>query len=240
MRRLLSLAVFAGMLAILPGARGADLTGTWTGAFDFQGQSIPLTFHLTETGQAVTGSIEGLPTTPVDIHDGTIDGGKLSFWANTDYEGQTYKLVFTGELAADEISFTFGTDDGSWSSGLTARKSTEAAAASVPAASQDVTGTWQGSFDYQGTSMPMTLHLTSADGTVTGTVEGMTEGSPSKPLEIHDGRLQGNALTFWINTDYQGDTYKIVYQGTLANGKIQFDFGTDDGSWSSEMTATRQ
>lgn len=239
MKKIFAFAVLAGILALLPNVQAADpagsLTGTWTGSFDFQGQSVPLTLHLTEAGAAVTGNIEGLPTTPTDIHDGRIEDGKLSFWANTDYQGQTYKLLFTAQVAspADEISFTLATDDGSWSSGLTARKNT---AATAP----DVAGTWKGSFDFQGTNVPVTLHLASAGGAVTGTIEGMMEGAPEKALEIHDARLDGNALSFWIDTDYQGETYKIVYKGTLADGKIQFDFGTEDGSWNSEMTAARE
>lgn len=237
MRRLLSFAVVLGILATVPKAHGADLSGTWKGSFDFQGRGVPLTFHLSETGEAVTGSIEGLPTTPTDIHNGKIEGDKVSFWANSDYQGQTYKLEFTGQVstAADEISFTLATDDGSWSSGLTARKSTDADAA-LP----DVTGTWKGSFDFQGSPVPVTLHLASTGDAVTGTVEGMLEGSPEKPVDIHDGKLDGNTLTFWIDTQYQGETYKIVYKGTLTNGKIQLGFGTDDGSWSSDMTATKE
>lgn len=255
MRRLLFLAIVAVALAIVPAAHGADLTGTWKGSFDFQGQSVPLTFQLTETsgagagsvatgsvvtgsvvtGSVVTGSIEGLPTTPTDIHDGKIDGDKLSFWANTDYQGQTYKLEFTGQVAADEISFTFGTDDQSWSSALTARRSS-GVAAPLP----DVTGTWKGSFDFQGTSVPVTLQLASTGATVTGTVAGMIEGAPEKSVEIQDGKLDGAVLTFWIDTDYQGQSYKIVYKGTLGEGKIDLGFGTDDGSWSSEMTAVKE
>lgn len=239
MRKLLSLAVFAGIVAMAPLGYSADLSGTWKGAFDFQGQSVPLTIHLTETGAAVTGTVEGLPTTPTDIHDGRLTGDKLTFWANTDYQGQTYKLEFAGQVssAADEISFTLATDDGSWSSGLTAHRSTDAA--SPAAMGPDVTGTWKGSFDFQGSSVPVTLHLVSANGTVTGTVEGMIEGSPEKPIDIQDGKLVGNTLTFWVNTQYQGETYKIVYKGTLADGKLQLGFGTEDGSWSSEMTATK-
>ena len=286
MRRLLSFAIFAGILTILPSAKGADLTGTWKGAFDFQGKSVPLTFHLTEAGEAVTGSVEGLPTTPADIHEGRIEGDKLTFWANTDYQGQTYKLVFTGQVAGatDEISFTLGTDDGSWSAGLTALKSTDSGApstdvagldgtepnatgpdpkgpdpkapdAAVPdatgpdaagpdatgpnATGLDATGTWKGSFDLEGMKVPVTLHLASTGGVVTGTIAGMMEGAPDKPVEIQDGKLDGTTLTFWVDTDYQGETYKIVYKGTLADGKIQLGFGTEDGSWSNEMTVTK-
>lgn len=236
MRHSLSAAVFAGVLAILPCVHGADLSGTWKGAFDYQGQSVALTFHLTQTGSAVTGTIEGLPTTPTDIHDGKIVSEKVSFWANTDYQGQTYKLLFVGRLssAGGGISFELGTDDGSWSSALVAHKSTEPAPA--PAA---VTGIWKGSFDFQGATVPVTLHLTGAGETVTGTVEGMVDGAPGKTVEIEDGKLEGGTLTFWLSTQYQGAAYKIVYNGTMADGRIKFTFGTDDGSWTNEMTVEK-
>ena len=84
---------------------------------------MPLTFHLTVAAGVVTGTVEGLPTTPAEIHDGKVEGDTVSFWVNTDYEGKTYKLVYKGKVAADGIKFTFGTDDGSWGTELTATKS---------------------------------------------------------------------------------------------------------------------
>ena len=66
--------------------------------------------------------MEGLPTTPAEIHDGAVNGDTVTFWVNTDYEGQTYKLVYKGKVAADQISFDFGTEDGSWSAPLTVKK----------------------------------------------------------------------------------------------------------------------
>ena len=64
----------------------------------------------------MTGTVEGLPTTPAEIHDGKIDGDIVTFWVNTEYQGQTYKLVYTGKVSAagDAIAFTFGTEDLSW------------------------------------------------------------------------------------------------------------------------------
>ena len=77
---------------------------------------MPLTFHLTSAAGVVTGTVEGLPTTPAEIHEGKLDGDTVSFWLNTDYQGQTYKLVYKGKVTAGQIAFTFGTDDGSWGS----------------------------------------------------------------------------------------------------------------------------
>jgi hypothetical protein len=233
-KKFLWLAGLMALLVAVPAAFAADATGTWKGSFDFQGSSVPLVFHLKVASDAVTGTVEGLPTTPAEIHEGKVDGDTVTFWVNTDYQGQTYKLIYKGKVSAagDEIAFTFGTDDGSWSAQLTAAKGGDATPA--PAA-PDVTGTWKGAFDYNGSSVSLVIHLTSAGATVTGTVEGL----PTTPAEIHEGKVDGDTVMFWVNTDYQGQTYKLLYKGKVAAGQIVFTLGTDDGSWSTEMTATK-
>jgi hypothetical protein len=236
MRSLLRFVGLVAFLMVLPAANAADVSGTWKGALDFEGSNVPLTFHFTIADGAVTGTVEGMPTTPAEIHDGIVDGGTVTFWVNSDYQGQTYKLMFKGTVSAagDQIAFTFGTEDGSWSAQMTAAKSAETPPAPAPA-EIDITGTWKGNFDFQGTSMPLTLHLTSGNGVVTGTVEGL----PTTPAEIHEGKLDGDIVTFWVNTDYQGQTYKLVYKGKASAGQIAFTFGTDDGSWGTQLTATK-
>jgi len=227
----------AGLIAFLTVARGAwavDVSGTWKGAFDFQGSGVPLAIHLTVAGTDVTGTVEGLPTTPVAIHEGKTDGNTVNFWVNTDYEGQTYKLLFKGTLSAagDEAAFTFGTDDGSWGAQMTAKR--DAVVAAAPSG-PDVTGSWKGSFDFNGSSVPLVINLKSAAGVLTGTVEGL----PTTPAEIHEGKIDGDTVSFWVNSDYQGQTYKLVYKGKIAADQIKFSLGTEDGSWGVELTATK-
>ena len=101
----------------------ADVTGNWTGEFDFQGTTVPQTFHLKVAAGVVTGTVEGLPTTPAEIHDGKVEGDSLTFWVDADYQGTTYKLVYKGKVSADGIKFELGTEDGSWGTELTAKKS---------------------------------------------------------------------------------------------------------------------
>jgi hypothetical protein len=79
---------------------------------------------LTSTDGALTGTVEGLPTTPADIHDGKVDGDTVTFWVSTDYQGQTYKLMCTGKATAGQIVLNVGTDDGSWATQVTATKGT--------------------------------------------------------------------------------------------------------------------
>jgi hypothetical protein len=220
-------------MVVLPNAHAKDATGTWKGAFDFQGTSVPLVIHLNSAAGVVTGTIEGLPLTPTDIHDGKADEDTVMFWVNTDYQGTTYKLVFKGKIGDGEIDFSFGTEDGSWGADLVAKN----AAPLVPAvpAIADVTGNWKGAFDLQGTSVPLVFHLTSKEGVVSGTIDGL----PTTPTEIHDGKVDGDMVTFWFNSDYQGTTYKIVVKGKISADGIKLTMGTEDGSWGTDLTATK-
>ena len=166
-----------------------------------------------------------------------VNGDTVSFSVNADYQGQTYKLVYKGKVAVEEISFDFGTDDGSWSAPLIVKRSTDTVAAPAPAAAPapDITGDWKGTFDVNGTPTEMKFHLKSSGSTVTGTIE--RPGAP--PMEVHEGKIDGDTVSFWINTDYEGQTYTIVYKGKVTPGQIVFDLGTADQSWSAQMTAKK-
>jgi hypothetical protein len=100
----------------------ASLSGDWKGAFDFDGNSVPVVLHLTVKDAGVTGTMDGLPTSPTEIKEGKLDGDTLTFWVATDYEGTTYKLVFKGKVTDDEIHFQFGTEDGSFGADLVVKR----------------------------------------------------------------------------------------------------------------------
>ena len=234
MKFVLRLLLLLPFIAVLPAAKAADVSGTWKGAFDFQGTSVPLTIHLTMDGIKVTGTVEGLESGPAEIHDGVVNGEELSFWLNTDYQGQTYKLVYKGKVTAGQIDFDFGTEEGSWSTTLTVKKEGAAAAPEAPAV-PDLTGDWSGTFDMNGTPTELKFHLKSDGNTVTGTVE-RPEAPPS---EVKEGKIEGDTVSFWMTTDYQGTTYTIVYKGKITAGQIDFDFGTADQSWSAQITAKK-
>ena len=102
-------ALSAGMLL------AGDPVGDWKGSFDANGTQVPLTFHLKAKDASLTGSVEGMPTTPADIKDGKIDGDSISFTTTTDFQGNSIKLVLKGKVDGDQIKFSMGTEDGGWS-----------------------------------------------------------------------------------------------------------------------------
>jgi hypothetical protein len=220
------------LMTVVAGARAADLTGTWKGAFDFNGNSVPVRLNLSNSGAALTGAMEGLVPSPAEIHDGKLDGEKVTFWLNSDYQGTTYKLIYNGKVSTDQIDFSFGTEDGSWGTTMILKR--DAAVAPAPIKT-DVTGAWKGQWDFNGTPMPVTFNLKSSESGVTGTVEGM---GPA-PVDIHDGKIEGDTVTFWLNTDYQGQTYALTYKGKITAGQIDLTFGTADGSWGNSVSVKK-
>ena len=224
-------ALILASLTLLPAAGAADLSGVWKGEFDLQGNNAPITLHLTVTGSTVTGSVETQQTAPSELHEGKIDGDTISFWANADYQGQTYKVLYRGKISGNAISFTMGTEDGNWSSTFSATRSADAGAQ----AAQSLAGKWNGAFDLNGTRVPLTIRLTISASVVTGTVEGL----PTSPAPIEEGKLDGDKLSFWVSTDYQGTTYKVLYTGQISGDQIAFNMGTEDQSWGESMTVTK-
>ena len=248
MKAVFGLLGLAAVLCVSPVAGATDVGGNWKGSFEFNGSDVPTSMNLKVNGADVTGTVEGLPTTPAEIHEGKADGDNVTFWVNSDYQGTTYKLVFKGKVVADHIDFSFGTDDGSWGTTLTVKKdggavagTAEPAPAASPASAAppvataapiDVTGAWKGNFDVNGTSMAVVFNLKNSGAVVTGNAEGM---GPA-PIEIHDGKLDGNVVTFWVNTEYQGQTYVLNYKGPVTGNQIDLSFGTPDGAWGSTVT----
>lgn len=86
-------------------APAADISGTWTTSFDSQvgRQTYTYTFKLegeTLTGHAKSNLGEG------DLK-GTVDGNKVTFVENLNYQGQVLAITYTGEIvSADEIKFS--------------------------------------------------------------------------------------------------------------------------------------
>lgn len=121
MKRALLLTGLLALTTVL--ATAADLTGKWTGQFDFNGTAVPLTFDLKSNGAALTGKINGLPTADLEIKDGKIDGSTVTFWVVTDYQGNAVKLVLNGKISEKQIDLTMATEDGGFSVSFPIKKS---------------------------------------------------------------------------------------------------------------------
>jgi hypothetical protein len=67
-----------------PAAQAADLTGNWNATFtltapDGRTQSITFTFHFTQKGKVLTGTIGPEPARQWKVEKGVADGAKVTF-----------------------------------------------------------------------------------------------------------------------------------------------------------------
>ena len=99
----------------------------------------------------------------------------------------------------------------------------------------DVSGKWKGSFGGGGGDRDLTFDLKASGATLTGTVSGMLD----KPIEIKDGKVEGDTVSFWLMSEYQGQPVKLVYKGAASASEIRFTMGTEDGGWSTELVAKK-
>jgi hypothetical protein len=85
-------------------APSADISGTWTTSFDSQVGQQTYTYNFTVAG----GKLTGHSKSNIGESDltGTVDGDKVTFVENLDYQGQKLAITYTGQIvSADEIKF---------------------------------------------------------------------------------------------------------------------------------------
>jgi uncharacterized protein with FMN-binding domain len=90
--------------AAIAAAPTADVSGTWTTSFDSQVGQQTYTYDL----KVADGKLTGHSKSNFGESDltGTVDGDKITFVENLDYQGQKLAITYTGQIvSADEIKF---------------------------------------------------------------------------------------------------------------------------------------
>ena len=87
-------------------ALAADFNGKWTATVDTPRGQQTVTFDFHVDGAKLTGSVT-TPRGAMDISDGKIDGDAISFAQVMNFNGNEFKLLYTGKAdGADAIKFT--------------------------------------------------------------------------------------------------------------------------------------
>ncbi len=97
----------------------------------------------------------------------------------------------------------------------------------------DLGGTWKADFDTQIGKQHYVYELKAEGGKVTGKATGDINGENKHTVELKDGRLAGETVTFVESFTFQGNDISISYSGKLAGDEIQFtrkvgDFATEE------------
>ena len=90
--------------AAIAAAPTADISGTWTTSFDSQVGQQTYTYTFQVDGRALTGHSKS-NIGESDLK-GTVDGDKVTFVENLNYQDMTLAITYTGQIvSADEIKF---------------------------------------------------------------------------------------------------------------------------------------
>jgi hypothetical protein len=116
--------VFAVLFCVAAALLAADVSGSYTTSIEAPDGAHTLVFNLKADGAALTGTVnDGAGTGGRPIQEGKVQGDVVSFSWTTDYQGNPLKLVCKGQVTGSELKMNMGTDDGSWSTELVAKKS---------------------------------------------------------------------------------------------------------------------
>ena len=84
--------------------KAADATGTWKWTVTTQnGQTFEPVLKLKQEGEKLTGTISGRNNNDIEIKDGKVKDGEVSFKVVRERNGQTFTQEYKGKLEGDTI-----------------------------------------------------------------------------------------------------------------------------------------
>ncbi len=97
---------FAAFLLTAAFLSAADVSGTWTGQMPTRdGDTRDVTFKLKQDGTALTGTMSAFDN-DIAIQEGKVDGDKVSFSVTLEFNGNSFKILFTGTVKGGEMQLT--------------------------------------------------------------------------------------------------------------------------------------
>lgn len=86
-------------------AFAADVSGTWKGTAEMQGNTIERTFVFKVDGAKLTGETTSEMMGKSTITDGKVDGENLSFSITVKFQDNEMKLNYKGKVSGDTLKF---------------------------------------------------------------------------------------------------------------------------------------
>ena len=113
----------------------------------------------------------------------------------------------------------------------------------VCAFAADVTGKW--TYEQPGRNgnpgRQVTITLKQDGSKLTGSVPGMGRGGEAPPIEITNGKVDGDNVSFEVHREFNGNTMVQKYEGTVSGDemKLKMTSDTPNGPMTREFTAKR-
>lgn len=99
------------ILALLPNAFAADVTGKWKGPMSQGGQAV---FPLKSDSDSVSGTMLNQAGKEKPIRDGNLKGDSISFAVDDEWQGMPTTLLVKGTVSGNEMHLRIDADNGYW------------------------------------------------------------------------------------------------------------------------------
>lgn len=205
-----------------PATAKVDPSGVWRWTHEENGETVKDLLTLNFDGKQVSGKYKG--RVEKAIEQAKLDGNKLTFQFDVDYEGMKIVIKFDGTLKDDSvdgkvlIDANGQTQEFPWSAKRTLEE-------------EDVVGTWKILIktDSDRTLEPE-LILSKKDGKLTGIYKSkdINQEFDAKEIKVAHGKL-----SFQVNGEFQGTQFKVKYggepRGDKMAGEVEYDLGGNTG-----------
>jgi hypothetical protein len=105
----------------------------------------------------------------------------------------------------------------------------------VTVSAADVSGKWVGQMPTRdGNTREATFDLKATGDKLTGTMSG-----PQGGIEIKDGKVSGNDISFKVPLEFNGNSFVLIFKGTISGDQIKFTRGREGADQTQEFTAKR-
>jgi hypothetical protein len=88
----------------------------------------------------------------------------------------------------------------------------------------DISGNWSGTLQAGDSPVPLTFAFKQDGEKLTGTVTG-----PGGPLELNEGKVVGDKVTFFVQADMGGTPTKFISEGVIKGEEITLNIRADGG-----------
>jgi hypothetical protein len=106
----------------------------------------------------------------------------------------------------------------------------------MTAMAADVSGVWKAQMPGRdGETREVTFNFKQSGETLTGT----TSGFRGADVQISDGKVSGDEISFTVVREFQGNTMKMLYKGKIVGGEIQFKMQREGSDREREFTAKK-
>ena len=238
---LAALTLAFGWLSSAALAADNNAVGTWKASFTTpDGQTIESTLKIKQDGDKLSGMVVGRNGNEYPMDEVKLTGDQFSLKLTRERNGEKVTTKVAAKLAGDilkgKLESNYGGENrtADWE----AKRVTETATATASSASADATGAWKYAITLEGGNvLDLVLNLKQEGEKVTGKV---SVGDLEAP--ITEGKVAGDAISFKIPVDRDGNKFTSKYSGTLAGdkikGKISSDFGGEDHNY--DWNASRE